>query len=125
MLFLLLRSKLSELHGNMFIEKCDRCETEYIRRDAVTTVGLKRTGGMCERKGIRGQCRYSSYLHTFTVKNPRMRNYIFLISVSGCENSKSVWWLVAGISLLVCSQWNLTWLWQHDGLQNIIFIANK
>lgn len=79
-MFLLLRSKLSELHGNMFIEKCDRCETEYIRRDAVTTVGLKRTGGMCERKGIRGQCRYSSYLHTFTVKNPRVRNYIFLKS---------------------------------------------
>lgn len=51
------RSKLSELHGNMFIEKCDRCETEYIRRDAVTTVGLKRTGRMCQRKGIRGQCR--------------------------------------------------------------------
>lgn len=56
------RSKLSELHGNMFIEKCDRCETEYIRRNAVTTVGLKKTGRMCQRKGIRGQCRYS-YLH--------------------------------------------------------------
>lgn len=52
----------------MFIEKCDRCETEYIRRDAVTTVGLKRTGRMCQRKGIRGQCRYSSYLHNYGQK---------------------------------------------------------
>lgn len=42
----------------MFIEKCDRCETEYIRRNAVTTVGLKKTGRVCERKGIRGHCRY-------------------------------------------------------------------
>ncbi|KAJ7389596.1 NAD-dependent protein deacetylase sirtuin-6 [Desmophyllum pertusum] len=44
------RSKISELHGNMFIEKCDRCEREYIRRNAVTTVGLKKTGRVCERK---------------------------------------------------------------------------
>ncbi|PFX34376.1 NAD-dependent protein deacetylase sirtuin-6-like [Stylophora pistillata] len=51
------RSHLSELHGNMFIEKCDRCETEYIRKNAVTTVGLKKTGGVCEKKGVRGNCR--------------------------------------------------------------------
>lgn len=51
------RSKISELHGNMFVEKCDRCETEYVRRNAVTTVGLKKTGGLCERKRVRGHCR--------------------------------------------------------------------
>ena len=52
------RSKISELHGNMFVEKCDRCETEYVRRNAVTTVGLKKTGGLCERKRVRGHCRF-------------------------------------------------------------------
>ena len=52
------RSKLSELHGNMFVEKCDRCGTEYIRKNAVTTVGQKKTGGVCERKRVRGHCRY-------------------------------------------------------------------
>ncbi|XP_073242644.1 NAD-dependent protein deacylase sirtuin-6-like isoform X2 [Porites lutea] len=51
------RSKLSELHGNMFVEKCDRCGTEYVRQHAVTTVGLKKTGGVCERKRVRGHCR--------------------------------------------------------------------
>lgn len=51
------RSKISELHGNMFLEKCDRCGTEYIRQNAVGTVGLKRTGRVCERKRIRGHCR--------------------------------------------------------------------
>ncbi|XP_068694194.1 NAD-dependent protein deacylase sirtuin-6-like isoform X2 [Montipora capricornis] len=51
------RSAISELHGNMFVEKCDRCGTEYIRRNAVRTVGLKRTGGICEQKRVRGQCR--------------------------------------------------------------------
>jgi len=51
------RSKISELHGNMFVEKCDRCGTEYVRRNAVTTVGLKKTGGLCERKRVRGRCR--------------------------------------------------------------------
>lgn len=53
----LARSHLSELHGNMFIEKCDRCETEYIRKNAVTTVGLKKTGRVCVKKGVRGNCR--------------------------------------------------------------------
>ena len=52
------RSKLSELHGNMFVEKCDRCGTEYVRQHAVTTVGLKKTGEVCERKRVRGHCRY-------------------------------------------------------------------
>ena len=42
----------------MFVEKCDRCGTEYIRRNAVTTVGLKKSGGVCERKRVRGHCRY-------------------------------------------------------------------
>jgi len=42
----------------MFLEKCDRCGTEYIRQNAVGTVGLKRTGRVCERKRIRGHCRY-------------------------------------------------------------------
>ena len=44
----------------MFIEKCDRCETEYIRKNAVTTVGLKKTGRVCVKKGVRGNCRCSS-----------------------------------------------------------------
>ena len=45
----------------MFVEKCNRCGTEYVRQHAVTTVGLKKTGGVCERKRVRGHCRYAFF----------------------------------------------------------------
>ena len=32
------RSQLSELHGNCFAERCDRCKTEYVRDFEIETV---------------------------------------------------------------------------------------
>ncbi|KAK3731474.1 hypothetical protein QZH41_013653 [Actinostola sp. cb2023] len=58
------RSKLSELHGNMFVDKCDKCGKEYIRKTATTTVGLKRNGRSCEQKRQRGHCRYKIEMET-------------------------------------------------------------
>ncbi|XP_032809318.1 NAD-dependent protein deacylase sirtuin-6 isoform X2 [Petromyzon marinus] len=53
------RDKLSELHGNMFIEECERCGKQYVRDHTVGTMGLKYTGKICDvvkARGLRG-CR--------------------------------------------------------------------
>lgn len=41
------REKLAELHGNMFIEQCNKCRRQYIRNSASKTVGKKPNGGQC------------------------------------------------------------------------------
>jgi len=41
------RSKLAELHGNMFVEQCDRCHRQFIRNECVPTVGQKHLGLPC------------------------------------------------------------------------------
>ncbi|XP_038079094.1 NAD-dependent protein deacetylase sirtuin-6-like [Patiria miniata] len=51
------RDRLSELHGNMFVEQCDKCNKQYIRDTAVPTLGLKPTGGQCTQTKPRGKCR--------------------------------------------------------------------
>ncbi|XP_021355228.1 NAD-dependent protein deacetylase sirtuin-6-like isoform X2 [Mizuhopecten yessoensis] len=52
------RNRLSELHGNMFVEECDKCGTQYIRSTAVPTMGLKLTGNSCLKTKARGNvCR--------------------------------------------------------------------
>ncbi|KAJ8029693.1 NAD-dependent protein deacetylase sirtuin-6 [Holothuria leucospilota] len=51
------RKKMSELHGNMFLEKCDKCHKEYVQMNAVPTLGLKPTGRACTQQKSRGNCR--------------------------------------------------------------------
>ncbi|KAL9261818.1 NAD-dependent protein deacetylase SRT1-like protein [Drosera capensis] len=41
------RDKLSELHGNSFMEKCPSCGLEYVRDFEVETIGLKETSRRC------------------------------------------------------------------------------
>ncbi|EDV26281.1 NAD-dependent protein deacetylase sirtuin-6 [Trichoplax sp. H2] len=43
------RNKVSELHGNMFVDRCDRCYQEYCHAHASVTVGCKKTGTRCTR----------------------------------------------------------------------------
>lgn len=38
------REHLSELHGNIFVENCNKCRTQYVRTTAAPTVGQKPTG---------------------------------------------------------------------------------
>lgn len=51
------RQQLAELHGNMFMERCEKCGKEFVRETAVATVGLKRTGATCLGGGAKGRCR--------------------------------------------------------------------
>lgn len=39
--------KLAELHGNMFLDKCNQCERQFIRKEASFSVGQKNTGQEC------------------------------------------------------------------------------
>lgn len=45
------RHALSELHGNLFVNWCQQCESETNRDSEATTVGLKPTGRMCNKCG--------------------------------------------------------------------------
>ncbi|XP_072167214.1 NAD-dependent protein deacylase sirtuin-6-like [Diadema setosum] len=51
------KDRLSELHGNMFVEKCNRCGRQNVRSMPVPTMGLKPTGNVCSDKPGRGTCR--------------------------------------------------------------------
>ncbi|XP_042525867.1 NAD-dependent protein deacetylase sirtuin-6 isoform X2 [Dipodomys spectabilis] len=48
------RDKLAELHGNMFVEECTKCKTQYVRETVVGTMGLKATGRLCTVAKARG-----------------------------------------------------------------------
>ncbi|XP_037939826.1 NAD-dependent protein deacetylase Sirt6 [Teleopsis dalmanni] len=43
----LARKYLAELHGNMFVEQCNKCLRQFVRTSAAPTVGKKPCGGNC------------------------------------------------------------------------------
>lgn len=52
------RSYLAELHGNMFIDQCSQCESQFIRNSATTSVGQKCLGTSCPSTRLNGRpCR--------------------------------------------------------------------
>lgn len=46
--------RMSILHGDMFIEQCEKCNQKFIRSSSVNTMGLKYTGTSCINKSRRG-----------------------------------------------------------------------
>ncbi|KAH8397627.1 hypothetical protein KR215_007857, partial [Drosophila sulfurigaster] len=42
------RKHLAELHGNMFIDQCQKCRRQFVRSTAVETVGQKPSGIPCK-----------------------------------------------------------------------------
>ena len=54
------RKNLAELHGNMFVDLCDRCKKMFVRPNPAPTVGQKYVGADCPAKRINGRnCRGS------------------------------------------------------------------
>ncbi|KAI0988437.1 hypothetical protein GJ496_002831 [Pomphorhynchus laevis] len=51
------KSKLIELHGNMYIEKCDRCSNQRERKEPVPSIGFRKVGTVCGANKFHGQCR--------------------------------------------------------------------
>jgi mono-ADP-ribosyltransferase sirtuin 6 len=49
--------QLSELHGNIFKERCEACGREYLRPHDVGGMGLKYTGNACEEPNCTGKLR--------------------------------------------------------------------
>ena len=45
------REEMAELHGNCFAERCELCETEYVRDFEMPSVGFKTTGRRCVAGG--------------------------------------------------------------------------
>lgn len=45
---------LTELHGNIFLEKCEQCGTVYKRDKPITTIVKHLTGNKCEMDGCTG-----------------------------------------------------------------------
>mmetsp|Transcript_7334 Transcript_7334/g.18197 ORF Transcript_7334/g.18197 Transcript_7334/m.18197 type:complete len:391 (+) Transcript_7334:184-1356(+) len=45
------RSKMSVLHGCIFTEVCDTCDTEHVREKEIQSIGLKHTGRKCTLGG--------------------------------------------------------------------------
>uniref|UniRef100_A0A672QJS5 protein acetyllysine N-acetyltransferase n=1 Tax=Sinocyclocheilus grahami TaxID=75366 RepID=A0A672QJS5_SINGR len=48
------RDRLSELHGNMFVEECEKCGKQYVRYTVIGVMGLKPTGRYCDVTRSRG-----------------------------------------------------------------------
>jgi mono-ADP-ribosyltransferase sirtuin 6 len=44
------RNQLSILHGDIFTEKCSKCQIEYKRDFEIETIGLQPTGRLCDRR---------------------------------------------------------------------------
>ncbi|CAD6208929.1 GSCOCG00010742001-RA-CDS [Cotesia congregata] len=46
------RSNLAELHGNIFIEQCNKCNRQFIRDSPTPSVGKKSLAKLCSREQI-------------------------------------------------------------------------
>ena len=52
------RKHIAELHGNMFLDQCDKCKKMFVRPDPAPTVGQKYVGADCMATRANGRnCR--------------------------------------------------------------------
>ncbi|XP_008471669.1 NAD-dependent protein deacetylase Sirt6-like [Diaphorina citri] len=47
------RKYLAELHGNMYVDQCNKCERQFVRKSATNSVGQKNLNIPCPYRGFR------------------------------------------------------------------------
>ncbi|XP_055676909.1 NAD-dependent protein deacetylase Sirt6 [Lutzomyia longipalpis] len=58
------RQFLAELHGNMYVEQCNKCHRQFVRNTPAPTVGQKETGGICKGAANSRPCRGGRLIDT-------------------------------------------------------------
>ncbi|EUD69408.1 hypothetical protein C922_00271 [Plasmodium inui San Antonio 1] len=86
-------SKISEIHGNIFIERCDFCGRRYLRDFVVSTISFQPTGALCFLCSFPpiGVCTdvlldwnnaYEDFFHLNSIRHSQMADFHFCLGSS-------------------------------------------
>ncbi|GAW82573.1 hypothetical protein, conserved [Plasmodium gonderi] len=86
-------SKISEIHGNIFVERCDFCGRRYLRDYVISTISFKPTGSLCFLCSFPpiGICTdvlldwnnaYEDFFHLNSIKHSQMADFHFCLGSS-------------------------------------------
>ncbi|KJP86933.1 hypothetical protein AK88_03442 [Plasmodium fragile] len=86
-------SKMSEIHGNIFIERCDFCGRRYLRDFVISTISFQPTGALCFLCSFPpiGVCTdvvldwnnaYEDFFHLKSIRHSQMADFHFCLGSS-------------------------------------------
>ncbi|CAA9989635.1 transcriptional regulatory protein sir2b, putative [Plasmodium knowlesi strain H] len=86
-------SKISEIHGNIFIERCDFCGRRYLRDFVISTISFQPTGALCFLCSFPpiGVCTdvlldwnnaYEDFFHLNSIRHSQMADFHFCLGSS-------------------------------------------
>uniref|UniRef100_A0A0B6ZQJ5 protein acetyllysine N-acetyltransferase n=1 Tax=Arion vulgaris TaxID=1028688 RepID=A0A0B6ZQJ5_9EUPU len=111
------RNRLSELHGNMFIEECNKCGYQYIKKYCVPTMARNMTGGSCTQIKSRGTCR-GKLIDTILDWENSLPEQDLNTAVEQCKKSDLT--ICLGTSLQILPSGNIPLLTKKNGGKIVI-----